>query len=137
MNQQICPVHTETTRQIEKQSERTDSLFVDVASAQTAVARVEQKTTELRHDHDGLVEKVDIIDERVRNLEKFQAAANMTIQSVTENLQRAQTVSQSVSQSIVDMDKKISIMAVKVAGIVGGASLVISAVLSFLVNYYS
>ena len=63
MNQQICPVHSETTRQIEKQAERTDSLFVDVASAQTAVARVEQKTTELRHDHDDLVEKVDIIDD--------------------------------------------------------------------------
>lgn len=134
---QICPVHADTVRQVEKQAERTDSLFVDVATAQSGLARVEQKTTELRNDHNDLVEKVDIIDERVRNLEKFQAAANMTIQNVTENLQRAQTVSQAVSQSVVDMDKKISIMAVKVAGIVGGASLVISAVLSVLVNYFS
>lgn len=134
---QICPVHADTVRQVEKQAERTDSLFVDVASAQSSLARVEQKTTELRADHNDLVEKVDIIDERVRNLEKFQAAANMTIQNVTENLQRAHTISKEVADSVVDMDKKISIMAVKVAGIVGGASLVISVILSFLVNYLS
>jgi chromosome segregation ATPase len=134
---QICPVHADTVRQVEKQAERTDSLFVDVASAQSGLARVEQKTTELRADHNDLVEKVDIIDERVRNLEKFQAAANMTIQNVTENLQRAHTISKEVADSVVDMDKKISIMAVKVAGIVGGASLVISVILSFLVNYLS
>lgn len=135
MTAQICPVHAETTRSIEKQAERTDSLFVDVASAQSVIAKVDQKTTELRADHNDLVEKVEVIDGRVRNLEKFQSAANETIKNVADNLQRASAASSEFSNKIVDMDKRISIMAIKVAGIVGGATMVISAILTLLVNY--
>lgn len=135
MNQQICPVHADHVRSIEKQAERTDSLFVDVATAQSGIAKIDQKTTELRADHDDLVEKVDIIDGRVRNLEKFQAAANTTIQNVTENLQRASAASNEFSKSIVDMDKKISIMAVRVAGIVSVSTIIVSALLTLLVKY--
>jgi chromosome segregation ATPase len=131
----ICPVHADTVRSVEKQAERTDSLFIDVAAAQSGLAKVDQKATELRADHEDLVEKVEIIDGRVRNLEKFQAAANETIRNVADNLQRANAASSEFSNRIVDMDKRISIMAIKVAGIIGGATMVISAIVTVLVNY--
>ena len=131
----ICPVHADTVRSIEKQADRTDSLFVDVAAAQAATAEVRQRTHELRNDHNDLVEKVDFIDGRVRNLEQFQAAANETIKNVADNLQRASAASSEFSNRIVDMDKRISIMAMKVAGIIGGATMVISAIVTLLVNY--
>lgn len=133
----ICPVHCDTVRSIEKQADRTDSLFLDIAVAQSVIAKVDQKTTEVRNDHNDLAVKVDCIDGRVRLLEQFQAAANEAVKNVTENLQRATSASNEFAKSIGDMDKKISIMTIKVAGIIGGATIVISAVLTFLVNYLS
>jgi len=133
----ICPVHCDTVRSVEKQAERTDSLFIDIAVAQSGIAKIDQKSIELRNDHNDLAIKVDVIDGRVRNLEKFQAAANETIKNVTQNLLNAATASNAFSKSISDMDKKIGIMTIKVAGIIGGATIVISAVLTFLVNYLS
>lgn len=130
---EICPVHSETTRLIEKQTERTDSLFIEVRGLVEDVAVVETKATGIRTDHNVLSEKVEEIDERVRDLENFKAATSTSLQEIKANLKDAAEASKEFSTNLVDMNNEISMMAVKVAGIIS----VLTAAASYLVNKLS